>query len=226
VAATGENEEAWWNRCARLEADDDWTVHYYEHMQDKTKKEDTEEWKDAVDIYTMGVGENARIKGDTPTMATVVTPKGKKDTPNRRCMIYFPSTFGESQPKFLMGRYAKEADINMISVTYNPGPTGFINAVSIVRDIGLNYKRFGCHAQGVGLMGEGLGGYISSKVALFKDNADLHPGKYIQFQVLISPYVGRPDSALSPSMNEIETDYNSKGFWDSPWDALGESSDK
>ena len=130
-----------------------------------------------------------------------------------------------------MGRYAKEADINMISVAYNPGTTGWLNAVSIVRDIGLNYKRFGCHAEGIGMMGEGLGGYISSKVAIFMDKGDLHPGKYVQFQILISPYVGLPDNnadfdSMIPIMTDIEEDYLSKGIWTSPWDALGVTYDK
>ena len=73
------------------------------------------------------------------------------------------------------------------------------------------------------MMGEGLGGYVSSKAAFFKDFADLHPGKYIQFQILISPYVGRLDDATA---TEIEKDYATKGIWDSPWDALGETSAK
>jgi len=78
-------------------------------------------------------------------------------------MIYFPNAFGNKQPDYLAARYALAVPgLNMISIDFRPGATGFLSAVSIMRDIGLNKKRLGCHEEGIGMMGEGLGGYMSS----------------------------------------------------------------
>ena len=116
-----------------------------------------------VDIYDIGLGDQWSIKGPSPTKARVITAKGKKNMINRKCMIYFGNAFDNNQPDFIAARYALAVPgLNMISIDYKPGDTGFLNAVSIVRDIGQNKRRLGCHEEGVGMMGEGLGGYMSS----------------------------------------------------------------
>lgn len=135
-------------------------------------------------------------------------------------MVYFPNAFGNKQPDYLAARYALEVPgLNMISVDFRPGATGFLNAVAILRDIGLNKRRLGCHEEGVGVMGEGLGGYMASKVTLFAENVGIKAGNYYQVQVLMSPFVGTP-TGLSPS--SIEEHFEKNDWWKITMNSLGD----
>jgi len=130
-----ESDIQYFKRCNQLKYNEDWVEHYYEkHIVDDKDKTDL---ADNVDVYKMGVGENWRITGSFPTEAIVVTKKGMKNVANRKCMIYFGTMQENKQHLGLMARYAIDANINMISVDYRLGPYGFLNAVSIVRDIGM-----------------------------------------------------------------------------------------
>ena len=128
-------------QCRRFARDALKTIHYFEHFTDKDvnpeMKEENDGWKADVDMFTIGAGETLKVGGSRPTRATVITPKGMKDKINRKCMIYFPPTAGGDEALFLAARYAREADINMITVDYLAGETGWKGAVSIVRDIAL-----------------------------------------------------------------------------------------